>query len=254
MNFHVLNGDALTDRFLALGLQGTVIVTREALISGSLEGDTLVEFYRNRTNYLIGPGASDLQQYYAYSVSEFDKICTAKDGDRFFLWFGYDLFCLMNMLFVMSRIRSLNGSTEIRIAYPSFLSGDNVWKDFGNADLTDLQYSFDHAILVSEDDQVLAEKLWSAFREENFEVIEVLSLRQSKAFPYLRAVCKAHLERFPKDNRWGRPEIVLSEIIRKGKKDFSSVFVDFQKSQSIYGFGDTQVKEIFDRVISSENL
>lgn len=248
-----MNGDALTERFLALGLEGTVIVTREAMISGSLEGNTLVEFYRNRANYLIGPGASDLQQYYAYSVSEFDKICTARDRDRFFLWFGYDLFCFMNMLFVISRIRSLGIQKEIRIAYPSFLSEEKVWNDFGKAGVTDLQYSLDHAIIVDEEHQVLAEKLWLAFRKENLEEIGELSLRQSNAFPYLRSVCKAHIDRFPRNGRPGKPEAILSEIIRKGKKDFSSVFVDFQKTQGIYGFGDTQVKEIYDRVIGSEN-
>ena len=105
LDFHVLNGDALTDRFNALGLEGKIIITREALISGSLEGNNLVDFYRARANYLVGPGPSDLQQYYAYSVAEFDKICTAGKGDRFFLWFGYDLFCLVNMLFIISRMK-----------------------------------------------------------------------------------------------------------------------------------------------------
>ncbi|WP_336515035.1 hypothetical protein [Pollutibacter soli] len=249
MDFHVLNGDALTDRFLALRLEGKVIVTREAFISGSLEGITLGELYKTRANYLIGPSASDLQQYYAFTVAEFDKICTAKEGDRFFLWFGYDLFCFINMLFIISRISSLNIPIEIKIVYPSFLSEEKAWDDFGRAGVDKLRYSLDHSIKLSEEDQVLAGKLWTALRETNFELIDELSRRQSTAFPYLRVVCKAHLDRFPGHGRLGKPEKIINEIIRNGKKDFSSLFVDFQKSEGVYGFGDVQVKEIYDRVI-----
>ena len=52
MVYHVLNGDSLTERFLATGIQGEVVVARECLIEGDLNGDSISEFWLTRANYL----------------------------------------------------------------------------------------------------------------------------------------------------------------------------------------------------------
>ena len=52
MIYHILNGDALIDRFSATGLKGKMVVARECLIEGDLTGDKPEEFYQTRANYL----------------------------------------------------------------------------------------------------------------------------------------------------------------------------------------------------------
>ncbi len=252
MDFHVLNGDALIDRFEETGLEGRIVVMREALISGDLSGDTRNEFYRNRAAHLIGPGPKALQDYFAYSVSEFDKLVTAGEGDQFFLWFGYDLFCRMNMLFIISLIQSLSLDKKLFVVYPSYLSENEVWEDFGNADHKDLLYSYQNAVEMHQYDLAFAAELWDAFRKQDLNELEKLSTTSSNAFPYLQEVCKAHVERFSTDNNPGRPEKVIREIIHSGKTDFLSVFSSFYEKESIYGFGDLQLKEIYDRVVASQ--
>jgi len=68
------------------------------------------------------------------------------------------------------------------------------------------------------------------------------------AFPYLQEVIKAHVERFPTEGSVGRPERVLEEIIENGFSDFHDVFTEFWKRESIYGFGDVQLRKMWDKV------
>ena len=65
----------------------------------------------------------------------------------------------------------------------------------------------------------------------------------------MQEVVKAHIERFPKDGSKGRPEKVIEDIIKNVSTDFHKVFKEFCNRESIYGFGDTQVKVIYDKVM-----
>jgi len=64
----------------------------------------------------------------------------------------------------------------------------------------------------------------------------------------------AHLQRFPSETetnkeKLGRPKISLIQIMNELKsEEFAPVFREFSKRESIYGFGDLQVKRLFDEV------
>jgi hypothetical protein len=78
-----------------------------------------------------------------------------------------------------------------------------------------------------------------------------LSKNQSSSFPYLQEVIKAHVDRFPKDGTKGRPERVLEDIIQNISTDFHEVFKEFWSRESIYSFGDTQLKHLYEKVMHS---
>jgi len=78
------------------------------------------------------------------------------------------------------------------------------------------------------------------------------SLYGPRAFPYLQEVVKAHVDRFPKDGSKGRPERVLEDITKKVSTDFHKVFKEFWSRESIYGFGDIQLKHLYDKVMRKE--
>lgn len=58
-----------------------------------------------------------------------------------------------------------------------------------------------------------------------------------------------HVDRFPKDGTKGRPEKVIEDITKNISTDFHKVFKEFWKRESIYGFGDTQLKHLYDKVM-----
>ncbi len=131
MIYHILNGGSLAESFPSANLDGEIIVDREALIEGDLQGTDLAEFWKTRAAYIGIPTA----EYYDKVVTEFDKILNAPDNSEFNLWFEFDLFCQVNMWFVLSLIADLPIRKTVYAVYSSFLPRDdkNFWNAFGPA-------------------------------------------------------------------------------------------------------------------------
>jgi hypothetical protein len=135
--------------------------------------------------------------------------------------------------------------------YTSYLDRSNkhFWNGFGPAGSSQLQACFADRILLSHADLQLGQELWAAYKNSNFEELARLAKIQSFAFPYLQEVVKAHIERFPKDGTTGRPEKVIEDITKSISTDFHKVFKEFWNQESIYGFGDTQLRSLYDKVM-----
>lgn len=248
MIYHILNGDALVDRFVATGLKGERVVARECLIEGDLSGDTIAAFYQARAHYLEATYNESSTHYFKDVVPEFEKIRAATDASEFNLWFGYDLFCQANMWFVISLIQSLPVQKQIFVVYPSHLSRNDIWKDFGKASPAQLVSCFDNRVLFTDTDLQLATELWEAYKNNDFTSLSRLSKQPSACFPYLEEVCQAHIDRFPAEGGKSRPERAIEALLADAPADFPAVFVEFFRQQGVYGFGDQQVKRIYDKV------
>ncbi len=239
------------DRFLATELAGNVIVMRECLVEGNLAGDTLPAFYRTRANYLAATYGVTPDSYFDKVVGEFEKLHQAAGPSEFNLWFGYDLFCRANMWFVLALLQELPFSKEIFVVYPAYLTGNDVWQDFGKAGPKELLFCYTQRLQLGEKDLQLANDLWQAYKHGDLAELTRLSRQPSTGFPYLQEVCQAHRERFPSGEEKGRPEKVIERLLAGGKTSFPQVFEAFFKSEGVYGFGDLQVKRIYDKVMQS---
>jgi hypothetical protein len=249
MIYHILNGDALAAGFPDAKIEGEIIVVREALIDGNLSGENLYDFWESRTKYL---GITETEYYYKV-VKEFEKIANAPENSEFNLWFEYDLFCQVNMWFVLSIINNISISKKVFAAYTTQLDKTNkqFWNGFGRANSNELNICFANRTPLEVADVRLGQYLWNAYKTNDLEILTLLSKNPSPAFPYLKEVVQAHIERFPKDGSKGRPERVIEDIIKNGDSDFHKVFSVFWEKESIYGFGDTQLKQLYDKVVQS---
>lgn len=247
MVYNILNGDSLAYSFPDAKIEGDVIVVREALIDGELMGDNLLDFWQSRAKYL---GITETE-YHNSVVKEFEKIINAPDHSVFNLWFEYDLFCQVNMWFVISIIGSLPIKKKGFAVYTSHLdkSSKQFWNGFGPANSDDLVVCYANRIPLSEADINLGQQLWNAYKDGDLEELTNLSRHQSLAFPYLQEVVKAQVERFPKDGTKGRPEKVIEDITKNISTDFHTVFKEFWNRESIYGFGDVQLKSLYDKIM-----
>jgi hypothetical protein len=247
MVYNILNGDALAYSVPGAKIEGDIIVVREGLIDGDLSGNDLQDFWQSRARYM---GLTETK-YHDKVASEFEKIMHAPDHSEFNLWFEYDLFCQVNMWFTISIINSLSVNNKVYAVYTSYLDRSNkhFWNGFGPAGSSQLQACFADRILLSHADLQLGQELWAAYKNSNFEELARLAKIQSFAFPYLQEVVKAHIERFPKDGTTGRPEKVIEDITKSISTDFHKVFKEFWNRESIYGFGDTQLRSLYDKVM-----
>ena len=247
MVYNILNGDSLAFSFPDTNIQGEIVVVREGLIEGDLSGDNLDNFWRSRAQYI---GVTE-DEYHDKVVKEFEKIINAPGDSEFNLWFEYDLFCQVNMWFVISMINGLAIRKKVYAVCTSYLdrTSKHFWNGFGPAKPNDLVSCFNHRILLSDDDLQLGQDLWTAYKSDDREGLTRLAKTRSSAFPYLQEVVKAHLDRFPKDGTNGRPERVIEEITKNISPDFQMVCEEFWRRESIYGFGDVQLKHLYDRVM-----
>src|SRR5215213_97717 len=247
MIYNILNGDSLAHSFPDAKIAGDIIVVREALMDGDLSGDNLNDFWRTRAKYHRSTEA----EYHSGVATEFEKIINAPDNTEFNLWFEYDLFCQVNMWFVISRINSLSINKKVFAVYTSYLDRSNkqFWNGFGQATTDELTICFANRILLNDVDLQFGHDLWEAYKNANLEELSRLSKNQSTTFPHIQEVIQAHVDRFPKDGEKGRPEKVLEDITKNISTDFNKVFQEFWNRESIYGFGDTQLKDLYDKVM-----
>ena len=247
MIYNILNGDSLAYSFPDAKIEGDTIVFREALIDGNLSGNNLQDFWKSRAQY-IGVPKTD---YNSKVVKEFEKIINAPDNSEFNLWFEYDLFCQVNMWFVISVISSLPIKKRVFAVYTSYLdkTSKQFWNGFGQANSDELKVCYANRIPLGDADVNLGQELWQTYKNHNLEELASLSKYQSLAFPYLQDVVKAHVDRFPKDGTKGRPEKVIEDITKNISTDFREVFKEFWNRESIYGFGDVQLKSLYDKVM-----
>ncbi len=247
MIYNILNGDSLAYSFPDSKIEGDVIVVREGLIEGDLSGDNLHDFWQSRAKYM---GLTEAE-YRSKVVKEFEIIRNAPDNSVFNLWFEYDLFCQVNMWFVISIINSLPIKKKVFAVYTSYLDKTNkqFWNGFGPENSDELKVFYADKIPLIEADINLGKDLWASYKNGNLSALTDLSKNQSLAFPYLQEVVKAHVDRFPKDGSKGRPEKVIEDITKNISTDFHKVFKEFWNRESIYGFGDTQLKHLYDKVM-----
>ena len=162
MIYNILNGDSLAYAFPDTGIDGELVIFREALVDGDLSGDNLRDFWITRAKHI---GLTE-EEYNDKVVKEFNKIMKANRDSEFNLWFEYDLFCQVNMWFIISIINSLPVKKKTFAVYTSYLDRTNkqFWNGFGAANSDELKDCFYKRIYLTDAEVQFGSNLWKAFK------------------------------------------------------------------------------------------
>lgn len=243
--FHILNGDCLAEQLKATKINQNFIICRECLIDGNVSANDLSEFWEVRGEFISGTFGAD--DYFQKVVQDLTKIQHLPEGSEVCLWFENDLFCQVNMWFMLSLLSKQSKLRLFRV-FPVIENDIDIWKGFGVATSEILEKAYAIKVAFQAQDIELGVNLWEAYQSQDFVKLKELSKQNSDCFQYLEEVCQAHIDRFPQDDSLSRPESVIKEIIETQSKDFQKVFAEFSAREGIYGFGDLQVKEVFERL------
>lgn len=244
MTIHVLTGDALLQSFPSGKLIGNIAISRECLIEGPVKANSIKEFWDIRESYLLQTFPESDINYQDEVVFEFEKLNDLKEGDEVNLWFEHDLFCQVNLWFTLSLL--YNRKCTVYRVSPVIDDPEQLWHGFGPMSPQELLNCYKSKILLTENDIKLGNDLWQAYANSDNQLLKNLSMTSTSTFPYLKEVCQAQIERTSQSP--GRPEKVLQEIIDSGFSSFGKAFVEFSYREGIYGFGDLQVKKIYDQL------
>lgn len=239
--YHILNGDALKAQFPE-DIQGTRIVLRECLVDGPVAGSTLKELYAIRAQFISENYAGyTAEDYYHKTVLELEKIVSIPEKGAVCLWFEDDLFCQVNFWFSVHLLHQ----KQCRI----FLIRPVEHNQYGFAalDKKELVSLYNKRLPLTEINTLST--LWELYRTDDRENLLNTAKDLSLQYPFILHAAQAYIESKPQGDFPGRPIATLREIIGKLKTEqFEPVFQEFCRRESIYGFGDLQVKRLLDTI------
>lgn len=242
--YHILNGDCLKDQLQKLNAEK--IVLRECLVEGDTQGNTLEELFTTRASFFAKNYEVKPEEFQQEIVNEISKITAIEAGSKVYLWFENDLFCQVNFWFATYILSQLEREISVFLVSPI----KDTWMGFGMLNYDELMNSLENKKELDQQKQAHLTQLWLAYQNSNWEQLRLNAKVLSSTIDHIEEVVEAHIERFPIDKKYSRPEKSIQEIMEElANPSFPEVFKAFCKREGIYGFGDLQVKRIMDNII-----
>lgn len=241
---HILNGDALASSFPS-DIHGEKAIARECLVDGPVEAHSLEELWVIRNQFLTPNSSNDSEEnYFHKTVPEFEKILTVSSETKVYCWFELDLFCQVNLWFVMHLLEKHKGDTYLVLPEKADLR-------LGFAELNERQMEehFRDAKLLTRNQCEILANLWKMFQQHHIDEAMTLSKQVSIELPFLLPAVQAWKDSIPHGDYPGKPKATLIQIMNElNTDDFGKIFREFRNRVPIYGFGDDQVKRLYDEI------
>ena len=243
---HILNGDALGDQF-PKDLPGETLVFRECLIEGPKKVTEFEVFFASRAAYLSDTYDPTIEESYSRELSiPLMRVVTEQTPVEIVLWFEEDLFCQANFWFICHFLEASGYSGKVTWAKPSGTARYN----FGLLSKESLKALFKERLPI---DLTAIASLWQAYSINDSDELIRLVEDITDLSEYIVPAAKAYRDMNTSTLEQSRPYLSLLEITNTLKTThFGRVFMEFCQKEGVYGFGDLQVKRIFDKVMALE--
>ena len=163
------------------------------------------------------------------------------------LWFEEALFCQANFWFICYFLVNSGFSGKVSWAKPAGVARYN----FGILPKESLKVVFKKRFLI---DITKIAPLWQAYSVNDSDKLIRLVAGIAGLSPYIIPAAIAYRDMNTSTIEKSRPYLSLLAITKTLKTThFGKVFMMFCKKEAVYGFGDLQVKRLFDQVVAFEN-
>ena len=248
---HITNGDIFTEKLKALKLKGDIITWREMLCEGkTLTNVGSESFWKTRFEFLNKNYKVSKSWFIEKTLKEYRSLCNHKQQDEIVLWFEYDLFCQVNMIAVLSWLKTHRKYAQISLVCSG--KEDETNKMYSLGDLTDEQLLklYENKVELSQDDIEYADYVWQLYCSDNPIRLENLSDYSEFQFDYLSDAVQTHLHRFPSiKNGLNEMETNILQLARDKKPTSRKSFLaDILQNQGFLGFGDSQYERALGRL------
>ena len=243
--FHILNGDSLKQQFHK-ETSGITIIMRECLIENFGKGETLEQFFESRSSYMMATYNISKTEYQEKTIDEVSKIEEIPKDADINLWFEDDLFCQTNLWFLIHHLYIL-GHNNLYLVRPQI----HTKYGFGGLSSSELKMGLEQRIKLKPLDKLSI--LWTHYNNNDLELLLSVAESLCSTYPFIKTAVEAHIKRHLTTTETGKPERIVQDIISElNTKDFGTVLQEFQNRAPIYGFGDLQLKRIFERIVISK--
>lgn len=248
---HITNGDHFTEKLESLPLKGDIITWREMLCEGkTLTSVGSESFWKARFEFLNKNYKVSKSWFIEKTLKEYRSLCNHKQQDEIVLWFDYDLFCQVNMIAVLSWLKTHRKYAHISLVCTG--KEDDSEKMYSLHDLNDEQLlnHYENKIELTQDDIEYADYVWQLYCSDNPIRLENLSDYSEFQFDYLSGAIQAHLHRFPSiKNGLNEMENNILWLAAEQKPANRQLFMsEILKKEAILGFGDIQYERALGRL------
>jgi len=237
---HVLNGDATATVFAAAELPGDVLVWRDILVEGPVSPQWPSPATLDvRTAYLADTLGIDAARYRTGVREQQAGLATARGRDEVVLWFEQDLFCAVNLWFVLAWLAQQQAPGTLTLVYPPL----DEMKGLGTLAPAQLSAHFRERRQVTPHVLTLGRQAWEAYTAADPRAAAALAEREDDALPFVREAFRLHCARFPSVVT-GLNEIETTTLaaLERGPQAFGALFraVTTDPRGARHGIGDVQ--------------
>lgn len=234
---HLLNGDATAAVFSGAGLPGDVAVWRDILMEGPVAtGPITPAAMPGRVAYLAERLAIAPEQYRRVSDEEEAVLARAARHDELVLWFEHDLFCTVNLWFVLARLAD-GPPPRVSLVVPA------TEERLGAMAAADLGALFRARRALDEEAIAAGRAAWLAYAGADPRAVERL-LHADAALPFVAGAARCHLGRFPSvGDGLNDLERAVLRALDEGPLAFAPLFARVGADPAVrpLGLGDVQL-------------
>lgn len=228
---------------LPSSIEGEIIVFREILIEGPIQK---TNFFEARSKFIQEAYGATQKEYLEKSKYELEKINYIPSGSDVHLWFEDDLFCQCNLWYASANLTQHSDELTIYLVRPD----SDSWQGFGSMSEKRLEDSFKKKTLLNQSHLMAFNQLWDLYTNGQKNIPANIIETLSSIIPRIEEVLKAHMDRLAPNNR---PYESLKKIMQAGHEiDFKTAFQTFTEVEGIYGYGDSSIKKMYDKIIAEE--
>jgi len=248
---HITNGDSFTKRLKSLKLKGDIITWREMLCEGkTLTSVGSESFWKTRFEFLNKNYKVSKSSFIEKTLKEYRSLCNHKQQDQIVLWFEYDLFCQVNMIAVLSWLKTHRKYAQISLVCSG--KEDESDKLYALNALSDekVRELYKNKTELGQDDIEYADYVWQLYCSDNPIRLENLSDFGNYQFNYLSEAIKSHLHRFPsiRNGLNAMENNILQQAVEKKSENKKKFLGTILQNQGLLGFGDSQYERAINRL------
>ncbi|MEM7039437.1 MAG: hypothetical protein AAF570_20860 [Bacteroidota bacterium] len=248
---HVLNGEGTAYGFRDSGVDGDYLVWNEALCEGPVHWPAdSPEFYAARAAFLKEAyggtvdehgEVDDSDKYGDLVLDGVEQLRECGQYDRIVLWFEFDLFCQVNLLYLLKWFHLYPFDGVLEMVSPGAHAEVEPFYGMGQLSPAQLAGVYAERGVIGSELVEAGAWLWDLYAGKDamalFEAIETIP----EGLPHLKEALYAHFGRFP-DSVSGMNHVefvTMRYFVGRAKKP-GDLFRAFMKECPVYGFGDLQ--------------
>jgi hypothetical protein len=248
---HVANGTSVTTTLEAAGVPGVMSIWSDPLHDGPVPAGLSDDQLREVRGGHLGDAVPldpiiDMRRWRQVMADH-------QSYDELVLWFEHDLFDQLNLIQLLTWIRShLPREKPVRLICVGSYPGRPNFKGLGELTADELAPLLDTRRTVTDGEYALAERAWQAFREPTPEALDDLRRTDTSALPFLAGA----LERFLQDYPWtndglSRTERRLMRLAEHGPIVMNAVFPKMHDDENAYYVSDLSLAELVETLSRS---